>query len=95
MYIHKDWGGWMFRPFSAVFYNSYTAPVSGFLFGSEFEFLHLLFWIPWLYIAFRRLFNTVWWKNLLIAYFCSRIFFFFIFGILKKIVIAITIWSLA
>lgn len=95
MYLNKDWGGWMMKPFYYLFYNEYTAPVSSAVFGSEFEFMHLLFWMPWFYIAFRRLFNTVWWKNLLISYFCSRIFFFLVFGVLKKVVIAITVWSLS
>jgi len=93
-YINENIGGWMMKPFHLVFYNDYTAPVSGFVFGSEFEFMHLLFWIPWLFIAFRRLFNTAWWKNILASYFCSKIFFFLVFGVLKKMVIAITIWSL-
>ena len=94
IYINENFGGWMMKPFYFIFYNDYTGPVSSFIFGSEFEFMHLLFWIPWLFIAFRRLFNTSWWKNLLASYFCSKIFFFLVFGVLKKIVIAITIWSL-
>lgn len=94
IYINENAGGWMMKPFYYIFYNDYTGPVSSFIFGSEFEFMHFLFWMPWLFIAFRRLFETPWWKNLLASYLCSKIFFFFIFGILKKIVIAITIWSL-
>lgn len=94
MYINLEWAGWLMRPFYFLFYNDYTAPVSSFIFGSEFEFMHLLFWMPWLFIAFQRVFGTPWWKNLLASYFCSKIFFFLIFGVLKKIVIAFTIWSL-
>jgi Protein of unknown function (DUF3667) len=93
-HFHIGLLNWMSAPFDALFYNSYTSNISTFIFGGEFEFLHLLFWMPWLYIAFGRLFNTAWWKNLLISYLLSRIFFYLIFGMLKKVVIAITIWSI-
>ncbi len=81
-------------PFNAVLYNDTIAPFSRFIFGGSFEFLHLVFWMPWLYFAFKRLFNTVWWKNILISYLCSRIFFYLIFGVLKKLLIAFTIWTM-
>ena len=92
--INEHLGGWMMRPFYAVFYNTYTTPVSAFIFGDKFEFFHLVFWMPWLFIAFKTLFNTPWWKNLLAAYLCSKVFYFLIFGLLKKLVIAVTIWSM-
>lgn len=94
MYISESLTGWMMKPFVYVFYNKWTSPVSEFIFGSVFEFMHLLFWIPWLFVAFKRLFNTPWWQNLLISYFLSKIFYFLIYGVLKKLVIAITIWSM-
>jgi hypothetical protein len=47
-----------------------------------------------MYIAFKRLFNTSWWQNLLAAYICSRVFFYLIFGILKKLMIAFSIYTL-
>ncbi len=98
-YLPRNWfnteaGSYLMEPFWLVFYNSYTRPVSEFLFGNGFEFQHLLFWMPWLFVAFRRLFNTVWWKNLLLSWFCSRLFFYLIFGVLKKILIAFTVWSM-
>ena len=91
----KGFHGWVMLPFNALFYNPILEPVSSIIFGSNFEFFHLVFWIPWLFIAFKRLFKTVWWKNILISYFCSRIFFFLIFGVLKKALIAFTIWMLS
>lgn len=81
-------------PFKKLLYNETIAPFSEIVFGSPFEFLHLLFWMPWFYIAFKRLFNTSWWKNLLISYVCSRVFFYLIFGVLKKCLIAFTIWTM-
>ncbi len=86
--------GWIMLPFNALFYETKLEPVSSFLFGSSFELFHLVFWMPWLFIAFKRLFKTVWWKNILISYFCSRIFFFLIFSVLKKALIAFTVWSM-
>lgn len=86
--------GWLTKPLDWIFYNQYTEPVSNFIFGSWFEFIHLLFWMPWFLLAFKRLFNTVWWKNILISYCCSRVFFFLIFGVLKKLLIAFTIWTM-
>ena len=86
--------GWLTRPLNWLFFNQYTAPVSVFIFGYWFEFIHLLYWMPWFFIAFKRLFNTVWWKNIIISYCCSRVFFFLIFGVLKKILIAFTIWTM-
>ncbi len=82
------------KPFELLFYNKVTAPVSTFLIGSGFEFDHFIFWMPWLFFAFKRLFNTVWWKNLLISWICCRVFFFLIFGVLKTALIAFTVWSM-
>ncbi len=81
-------------PFNKLLYNDTLTPFSEFFFGGTFEFLHLVFWMPWLYFAFKRLFNTAWWKNLLISYLCSRVFFYLIFGVLKKCLIAFTIWTM-
>ncbi len=94
LYIKKDLGGWMLKPFFFVFYNKWMTPVSEFLFGSSFEFMHMLFWIPWMFVAFKRLFGIPWWQNLLASYFFSKLFYFLIYGALKKLVIAITIWSM-
>jgi hypothetical protein len=86
--------GWILLPFEYVFYNSITEPFSELIFGGDFEFLHLLFWMPWLSIAFKRLFDTPWWRAILISYVCSRVFFYLIFGVLKKLLIAFTIWTM-
>lgn len=85
--------GLLFKPIE-LFYAPAIAPVTTFIFGSDFEFLHIIFWVPWLFIAFKRLFNKPWWANLLISYFCSRVFFYLIFGVLKKALIAYTIWTM-
>lgn len=85
---------WMMKPFDFIFYNQYTEAISNFVFGSSFEFLHLIFFIPWLYFCFRRMFGLAWWKNIIISFCLSRIFFFLIFGVLKKFIIAFTIWSI-
>jgi hypothetical protein len=81
-------------PFRWLFTNETTAPVAQSIFGSTFEFLHLLFWMPWLIIAFNRLFHRPWWVNVIVAYICSRIFFYLIFGVMKKFLIAFTIWTM-
>lgn len=83
----------LFKPID-LFYHPAVRPVSEFLFGGEFEMFHLAFWMPWLYIAFKRLFGKPWWANLLISYACGRIFFYLIFGVLKKCLIAFTIWTM-
>ena len=93
MYI-KGFHGWIMLPLNTLFFDTKLEPVSAFLFGAPFELFHLTFWMPWLFIAFKRLFNIVWWKNILISYACCRIFFYLIFGVLKKALIAFTIWSI-
>lgn len=87
-------GGYLMAPFDWIFYNKYTEPVSSFVLGPSFEFQHLVFWMPWFFAAFKTLFNTVWWKNLIISWLCSRVFFYLIFGVLKKALIAFTVWSM-
>ncbi|MFM2361392.1 MAG: hypothetical protein RLZZ316_294 [Bacteroidota bacterium] len=87
-------GAIIWQPFYMALYNDGVKPFSVFLFGHEFEFIHLVFWMPWFFIAFKRLFNTPWWKNLLISYCFSRLFFYLIFGVFKKVLIAFTIWTM-
>jgi hypothetical protein len=94
LYFSESYRGWLMKPFDWLFFNSYMAPVSNYLFGGTFEFFHILFWMPWFLIAFKRLFNVSWWKNILIAYCCSRVFFYLIFGVLKKLMIAFAIYSI-
>lgn len=93
-WFHSNAGTYLMAPFEWIFYNKVTEPFSSFVFGGSFEFMHIVFWMPWFFIAFKRLFNTVWWKNLLISWFCSRVFFYLLFGVLKKALIAFTIWSM-
>lgn len=85
--------GVLFKPLELL-YTPTLQPVTEFLFGGVFEMLHLIFWMPWLFIAFRRLFGKPWWVNLLVSYACSRIFFYLLFGVLKKFMIIFTIWTL-
>jgi hypothetical protein len=92
--LHKDLGGWMFKPFDWLLYNKYLEPVSTFILGEPFEMIHIIFWMPWLFLAFKRLYSAAWWKNLLISYLCCKVFFFLIFGVLKKLLIVFTIWTM-
>lgn len=94
IYIYKPLSGWALRPFFYAFYNDSIRQTSEFVFGQPFEFMHLLFWMPWLFMAFKRLFQTNWWQSLLAGYLLSKVFYFLVFGVLKKIVIAVTIWSM-
>lgn len=77
-----------------LFYRGGLQSISFFLFGGSFELFHLVFWMPWLFLAFKRLFGKPWWFNLLASYLCSRVFFYLIFGVLKKCLIAFTIWTM-
>ena len=45
----------------------------------SFEFMHLVFWMPWFFVAFKRLFNTVWWKTCSSPGYAAGIFFLFYF----------------
>ena len=84
----------LFSPFQFIFYNKTMTPISTLLFGSNFEMLHLIFWIPWMFIAFRKLWNLPWWLSLTGSYLCSRIFFYLIYGIYKKFLIAFVLWMM-
>jgi Protein of unknown function (DUF3667) len=93
-YINPHIKNLLMVPFKFIFYNKTISPFTEAVIGEPFEFFHLLFWMPWLYIAFKHLFNTVWWKNLLLSYLCSKIFYFFIFSLFKKLLIAFTVWTM-
>jgi Protein of unknown function (DUF3667) len=93
-FLGSEAGGWIYWPLDKIFYNPVMAPVTNLLVSESFELIHLLFWMPWLVIAFKRLFNLRWWLAVPAAYFCSRIFFYLIFGVLKKALIAYTVWSI-
>jgi hypothetical protein len=87
-------GGWLFWPIDLLFNNPVVKPVTEMLVAGDFELLHLVFWMPWLMLAFKRLFGLRWWLGLPVAYLCARIFYYLIFGVLKKALIAYTVWSL-
>lgn len=89
----EDFGSILFRPINPLFRGA-TGPYFEFLFGNSFAFFHFLFWMPWLFIAFKRIANKPWWFNLLASYICSRVFFFLLFGVLKKLLIAFTVWTM-
>ncbi len=95
---YRIWGGdsafLMFKPIDLIYNHPFLSQVFTFIFGIEFEFFHLLFWVPWLTIAFKRLFNKPWWVNVLLAFLCGRIFYYLIFGLYKKILILITLWTM-
>jgi hypothetical protein len=82
------------KPLNLLLEIPQLSSITGFLFGDGFEFPHLLFWGTWLFLAFRRLFEKPWWFNLLAAYLCSKVIFYLIFGVLKKFMIAFTLWMM-
>jgi hypothetical protein len=89
-----SYGNFLAKPFIWLSEESRFTKFFEFLSLGSFEFFHLAFWVPWLFIAFKRLFNKPWWVNLLVSFVCGRIFYFLIFGFLKKLLIAFTVWSL-
>jgi Protein of unknown function (DUF3667) len=90
----EKYGQILSYPIEWIFYNKYTTHISEFIFGGSFEMLHFIFWFPWLFIAFKRLWNLPIWKNILTSYFCCKIFFFLIYGIYKKFLIAFSVWMM-
>lgn len=90
----REYGFVLFKPIDFIYSNSNFSQIITFIFGPEFEFFHLLFWVPWLTIAFKRLFHKPWWINVLLAFLCGRIFYYLIFGLYKKILILITLFTM-
>lgn len=88
-----QYGQILSRPLNPLFTGP-TATAANFLFGSSFELLNLVFWVPWLAIAFRRLFNKAWWINILTAFIAGKVFYYLIFGFFKKLLIAFTLWTM-
>jgi Protein of unknown function (DUF3667) len=67
--------------------------IRDFLWGDfGFEFWQLCFFVPYFFIAFRRLFALKWYWNLPLSYLLGRIVFFINFGIYKKILTVLTLW---
>jgi len=71
--------------------NKTIQNVITFFIGQPFEMSSLLAVITYLYFSFRRLIIPKWWINLIASYFIARIFFFFCFGVYKKIILWIAI----
>ncbi|MCU0334209.1 MAG: DUF3667 domain-containing protein [Chitinophagaceae bacterium] len=92
LHFGLDTRGWLFMPFIAPLFDTAAVGVAGFVFGNPFELIHHVLWTPWLFLAFRRIYQLPWWKNLLISYFACRICYFLLFGVVKKIIIAWAAW---
>lgn len=88
--------GLPFKPVQLLFYNDVMDSFSTAVFGMYrgFEAIHVIFFMLWLFFAFRRLFNLHWLSNLLISYLLSRICYIIIYGIYKKLLIAFTLWTM-
>ncbi|MGY3052695.1 hypothetical protein ACVWYG_000891 [Pedobacter sp. UYEF25] len=82
----------IFEPFTWLFNYGIMKPVTEFLFPSNFEFIHMFYWIPYLFIAFRRVFPQ---ENAVITfiktYFIAKILFFLTFIFYKKLLIVLTL----
>ncbi len=89
----EAYGQILSRPIFPLFEGS-LAKYFNLFFVSSFEFFHLLFWVPWLFLAFRRLTNKPWWANLIISFICGKVFYYLIFSLFKKALIAFTIWTM-
>ncbi|UKT63787.1 DUF3667 domain-containing protein [Pedobacter mucosus] len=82
----------LFKPFLWLFYHKGTQPVTDFFFGSSFELVNMIYWIPYLFIAFRKVFPEE--KAILTfvkTYFIARILFFITFVLYKKLLIVLTL----
>lgn len=80
-------------PLDWLFFKTPVSPVSIFLFSDRFQFETVVIWMPYLYLAFRRLFpQDHWFITLLKTYFIGRIFFCITFVIYKKLLILLNLW---
>jgi len=82
----------IFKPFIWLFYHDGVKSITAFFFASNFELINMLYWIPYLFIAFRRVFpneNAV--LTFIKTYFIARILFFVTFVFYKKLLIVITL----
>lgn len=92
LFIYK-FGVPIWRPFTWLFFKTPIAPVSNFFFLDPFLFINLLLWIPYLYIAFRRIFpGEIKVLTLVKSFFLAHILFFLTFGFYKKLLILLTLW---
>ena len=83
----------IFKPVEYIFYDSFLKPASLALMGSHFEGFHFFFLLPYLLVAFHRLFKLKWWHNLLVSYFMVRLAFFISFAVYKEIITVILLYS--
>lgn len=66
--------------------------VTYFLFSSDFEIVNMLYFIPYIFLALKRIFPTAKPSLILLkAYFISKILFFINFVVYKKILIVLTL----
>ncbi|KQS41317.1 DUF3667 domain-containing protein [Pedobacter sp. Leaf194] len=82
----------VFQPFTWLLYREEVRPITQFFTGSRFELIHMLYWIPYLFIAFKRVFPDE--SRLVIfikTYFIARILFFITFVFYKKLLIVLTL----
>jgi hypothetical protein len=88
--------GLPFKAIKELLYNPLMHSFSKAVFGlyEGFEALHIIFWGTWLFIAFRRLFQLHWLINILASYVIARLFFILVFCFYKKLLIAITLWTM-
>lgn len=82
----------LFTPFLYIYDLESIKTITHFFFGSNFEFVQMLYWMPYLFLAFRRVFSQ---EHSMItflkAYFISRILFFITFVFYKKLLIVLTL----
>lgn len=85
-----------FRLVETGLYNNWMSPFSNAVFGiyQGFEALHVMAWGVWLFITFKRLFRLSWLQNLFASYLIARCSYLIIFCLYKKLIIALTIWSM-
>jgi Protein of unknown function (DUF3667) len=67
-------------------------PLLDFVFGSSFSYLHMVLFVPYLFLAFKRLFAPAWWANLFASFWISRILFYLLFGVYKKLLTMLVVW---
>jgi hypothetical protein len=75
-----------------LLFDTSLKPYSTFFAMSMFEFVNLAIVVPWLFFAFRRLFQFKWYINLPVSYLLGRVFFMLTFSFYKKILVALTVW---
>lgn len=82
----------LFKPLLYIYDLERIQTFTYFVFGSSFEFSQMLYWMPYLFLAFRRVFPQEHpFLALLKAYLTSRILYFVAFVLYKKLLIVLTL----